>query len=33
MGYVLMGGGGNNADLDAITATKGDVRAGKVIDD
>ena len=33
MGYVLMGGGGNNADLDAITATKGDVRAGKVIVD
>lgn len=33
MGYVLMGGGGNSADLDAITATKGDVRAGKVIVD
>ena len=31
MGYVLMSGGGNSADLDAITAAKGDVRAGKVI--
>ncbi|MEI3187916.1 MAG: hypothetical protein V8S27_09140 [Lachnospiraceae bacterium] len=31
MGYVLMSGGGNSADLDAITAAKGDVRAEKVI--
>ena len=33
MGQVLMVGGGNSADLDAITATASDVRAGKVIVD
>lgn len=33
MGKILMPGGGNNADLDVITAKKTDVRSGKVIVD